>query len=361
MGSRWIARAVLVAAVALGCADDSVGSSNKRSSSTATTQPSTSAPTEAPFLEGWLELGEFSAETDLLTTTLDTDPEAIDLITQNPLINDGGAVFLEEAASLAYRTAQVCDTCPGNGKSAPRWRRFDVRLATGPLQTTVACEEATISVGSPGAMTLCFDKKAKSADVSRIQRLTGSFVLDFDSGSKRLKEASGAAPTGSTLVAKNMDLITKTKVRFFKGRSGWVLGGAAATRVNMANAASQSIYIQAIKLILDTHASPETSFADVLLRQNFNSIKRIGSAAIRVRVNDVTASVFVQAGPEILKLVDDGQHNDEGQGDGVFGARFPAPSRRVPQLLISAIAGHSLTSAADDYDADTLIIPLRVE
>jgi hypothetical protein len=328
-----------------------------------------------------------SADRDALIASLEADPEVLAIIGADPLINDGGAVFLEDSTSASgYRTQALATPTPQpvrteppdkgqivNQREAdfrpPRWKRLETKPVGGKWDNALRCQipEALRADSPAGHRSLCFDKSAGLADVTLAQHVKGHFVLD---AFPYLLQPIAAVLRGQPLQSiglKTMDLVAVTNTRFRKTRTRWQLEGVSTTQLHLVNAASQSVRIVWTDLVSDGKTLINAEDPKALVpKRNLKPVPRSKQVLLRAKVSgDVHAQVFAESeGAGILRLLDNGFAPDETKGDGIYTARVPTPpsQRLVHRLSVTAFAAHTLSNEEkDDYDADTWIVPMRVD
>ncbi|MBM3267659.1 MAG: hypothetical protein FJZ01_08440 [Candidatus Sericytochromatia bacterium] len=299
---------------------------------------------------------------DHLVAKLEGDQDVIDLMGALPLINDGGAVFLAETGSAGFRTA-----VHGASPHAPRWRRIEVRASGGRPETTLTCRDPgqLKNGGQPGYRSICIDRAEGVADVTVAQRVSGWFLIDrFPYSSDSL---AGIRPGMmlSDMGAKTMNLMSFSHSRFRRTAGGWQFDSVSPTQLTHAEAAKQTVHIASVELVSDDRVLATTRSPYALQpSKNLRSLPRNQQVVLRVQASGADPWIFAEEGGSIYRLADDGTGPDQVAGDGVFAGliRTPADSRRVHRLMVHVFAGHMLgNETEDDYDADTWIVPLRVD
>ncbi|MBM3276350.1 MAG: hypothetical protein FJZ00_14445, partial [Candidatus Sericytochromatia bacterium] len=204
-----------------------------------------------------------SADRDALIASLEADPEVLAIIGADPLINDGGAVFLEDGTSASgYRTQALPTPLPQPARTEPpargqivnqreadfrppRWKRLETRPVGGKWDNALRCKvPERMRADSPaGHRSLCLDKSAGLADVTVAQHVKGHFVLDAFPYSFQPIAAVLRGQLPQSIGLKTMDLVAVTNTRFRKTRTRWQLEGVSTTQLHLVDAASQSVRI----------------------------------------------------------------------------------------------------------------------
>ncbi|MBI6545418.1 MAG: hypothetical protein HY692_01405 [Cyanobacteria bacterium NC_groundwater_1444_Ag_S-0.65um_54_12] len=308
-------------------------------------------------------LGEENAELAELLESLDNDADYREMMHDNPLINDGGAVFLDETDSNSYRITALTAV-----SKLPRWRYFQLKAATGSYDTAIRCTDpGELSPNHPaGYISACLDRQASTAHVTIAQRISGIFALDLYPYVPDFLIAN-TMPATSSVGSKAVDGLAITRARFVRKKSGWAFRGISLTRGQLLPAASQSIQIAWAKALQDKSMIAEiTDPLDIKPRLKLSRLPLERQITAQVKVlGDPEANVFVSDGSsKILRLYDDGTHGDEQAGDQIYSARYktPATVRPVYKILVQAIANHTLANeTANDYDVASWAIPVKVE
>lgn len=308
------------------------------------------------------------AELEALLKAL-ADPEVLELIGADPLINDGGAVFLDDSAAGSYRVASMHPHKPGD--KPPLWKRLNLKPVGGKFDDGIRCSDpAKLGDDTPaGFRSLCFDKAAGMADVTVAQRVRGRFIIDVPPYTTMPFKGILLGHDRASWGDKEMDLLAVTRTKFRRNRTRWQVQGASTTQMRMVKEASQSVRITSVDLVSDNLSLLGVqSPAHVIAKRDFKRMPRAKQVVVRAKINAPEgAVVFLEdARNGIKRLFDDGTslHGDETAGDGVYSNRLNTPA---VQQLVHRMAVHAYSPAMmsnedkDDYDGDTWIIPMRVD
>ncbi len=301
---------------------------------------------------------------DDLVETLESDQDILALIGAFPLINDGGAVFLAEGESGSpggFRTAAY----DVNSLYPPRWKRLAVGTSRGKFDNALRCRDPQSLGDATGYRSICLDRNEGVADITTAQRVQGWFVIDrYPYSRDQIRDIKpGVMLKG--MGAKLMSLVSFSHSRFRRTNAGWTLDSVSPTQINLAQLANQSVHITSAELasggkVLASTLSPYALQPSKDLR----SLPRNATVDLRVKVAGADPWVFAEEGGKIVRLFDSGLAPDDRQGDGIYSGRIdtPSASRKVHRLMVHAYAGRMLgNETQDDYDADTWIVPLRVD
>lgn len=314
-------------------------------------------------------IADETAELQALLQAL-SDPEVLELVGADPLINDGGAVFLDDSTSASYRVAGLMMPYrPGD--KPPLWKRLDMRAVGGKFDDGIRCADPPrLDESTPaGFRSLCFDKPAGLADVTVALHVQGRFVIDVPPYSTTPFKSILLGQDRDSWGDKTMDLLAVTRTKFRRTRSRWQMVGASTTQIRMADPASQSVRITSVDLVADNMSLLGVqSPAHVMAKRDFKRLPRGRHVVARVKVaSEGGAVVFLEdARNGIIRLFDDGlfMHGDEVAGDGVYSNRLATPA---VQQLVHRVSVHAFSAAMmsnedkDDYDGETWILPMRVD
>ena len=349
------------------------------------------APTPVPTVSGddlgtTYALGSDEEELALLRTFLASDGTLDDLAGPTPLVNDGGAVFMDVSAS-AYRvlglsSGAVRSSSSGQegslGLQAAPGRRPDrdfeavPRLKVFPMARKAVREEISIGCGSgegdPGTVrrsSICLDRESRTATLVSQERVDGKVAVDLPPYRDSLDDISeDASGSGVGLSARRGRV--ETRLQLVRRRTGWEILSVAPTRYvsdDLPESAPRISWVDGV--MPDQRRLPGFDRHDKLTRRGaLPGIPPSSQLVLRVRMSSIAPTLVMVGGlGRPLRLVDDGTRGDEFAGDGLYSARIPTPPhpRAALPLVVTAVPASALSSEATAaLPEETWIVPFEV-
>ncbi|MBM3260635.1 MAG: hypothetical protein FJY99_12955 [Candidatus Sericytochromatia bacterium] len=339
---------------------------------TATTTVSPVATLSPDDLGETVELGTDAEELALLGRTLGADATLEDLAGLTPLINDGGAVFLDQAAS-AFRTASL------GVLGRPYDRDFDdiprlrvlpmVRKATGKADAVaLSCAQDAADPGEVRRRSICLDRGRRTAAVVSVERLEGRLAIDLPPYSPGRFSDVGEGEFGEGVGLPVRSGRAETRIEFVRRRTGWDVLSVSSTRFVSDALPTTAPRISWIDGVYgEMRRVPEHERFDKLIRRDrFPGMPPNSQVLLRVKMSAPAPTLVMAAGlrPAPIRLVDDGTRGDDIPRDGLYSARVPTP--RQPQrsfrLTVTAVPASFLaTESVSAVPEETWIVPFTVQ
>lgn len=318
------------------------------------------------------ELGTDAEELALISRLLEGDTIVEELAGLTPLVNDGGAVFLDQSAAT-YRTAAV--GFPGRPfdrdfDKVPRLRVLPMtRKAAGkPDKVEVSCAVDGTDPGDERRRTICIDRSRRTASVVSSERLQGRLAVDlppYYSGSLGdISETNPGDGVGLPLRSGRAE----TRLEFVRRRAGWEVLAVSSTRFVSDDLPASAPRISWIDGVYgDSRRVPEHERFDKLFRRDrFPGMPPNSQLLLRVRMSAAAPTLVMATGfgPAPIRLVDDGSRGDDIAGDGLYSARVPTPRQplRAFRLTVTAVpASYLATESVSAVPEETWIVPFAIQ
>lgn len=312
-------------------------------------------------------LSSDSTESASLQTELQSDTDFSSLTSASPLINDGGAVFLDGQQTQSLASRGVMSLWRALNVLPPaRVRRFGVHADPGARKIEIACSDpGLLDPAYPGGyLAFCFDHTDSSAAVFFGKHLEGTFGIDLPPYDPAFDSATDSVPATGSFGLKPMNLLFDVHARYVKTRSGWKLDAISPLKQVLAeSSASHSIHIDWMDIVYGGRTLLHINNPEALLpRTAFVALPRGQEVLIQAEVTGEPAVVTLSApGLKPIRLF--GRKGEDLPSDQVYRAWYMTPLHPHPirQLALQAIAQHTLESeTGDDFDGSAWIVPVQV-
>ncbi|MEB3298198.1 MAG: choice-of-anchor X domain-containing protein [Candidatus Sericytochromatia bacterium] len=363
-GSRILGSRLCLVVAALGLlACQQVPSGNTVPVTEATVSPDDLGETEA--------LGSDEVEVALLAKLLGGASGLEELAGATPLVNDGGAVFLDQTAT-SYGLASLGSRGPVDRdfERLPRLRVLPMmRKAAGrPDTVTASCDGRARAASDARSHVICLNRGRRTATVVTTERLSGKVAIDLPPYFSGDFAGVGQddAPEGVGLASRQG--VAETRLEFVRRRAGWEVLSVSSTRFVSDDLPAEAPRISWVDGVLgDARRGPEPERFDKLVpKDRFPGLPPNSQIILRVRMSSAVPTLVLVGGlgPSPIRLVDDGTRGDEVPRDGIYSARLPTPPkpRRTFHLSVTAMPASALaTESVTTVPEETWVVPFTVK